>query len=486
MTFSFTSNLEQVAAAFHLPGIAVAAVQQGRVVYSVGFGYRNLADRQPFTTDTLCLIASATKSFTATLAGCLVDQGVIDWTTPVREYMPHFRMVDEYATNAITLEDMFCHRSGLPWHENLLAHGVGRELSDTGREFRADLLKRLAYFDPSTPFRTHFQYQDIVYTCGGAVLEHVMDEAYEVLVDRYLLQPLGMVDSTFARSVARMSCKLATGYASVDGEWHTIPFCDTRDIAPCAGLYSSVDEMTTWLQLQLNRGRAGTKQIVSEESLDWIHRPHMVTPERSDALGGRLTTYGQGWQQSVLHGRMVIAHGGSFNGYRTFMGFVPDADIAAVVMTNLNLTDGVTAAGMVVLDELLGVEMIDARIAHYQRRSQMFSDRDAQTKRDFEVGRNLSNPPAHPLHAYEGAYSHPGYGTFTVELRQDLLYQTYDGRAFPLAPYDGETLAGSFQSTENRLLDMTFTFEADGHGQMSAVRVPIVPDIPTPRFVKER
>jgi CubicO group peptidase (beta-lactamase class C family) len=479
------SKLQQVIEAFYLPGMAVVVVQQGEVSFSQGFGYANLEAEQPFTEDTLCLVASVTKSFTAGLMGCLVDRGLIEWTKPVRDYIPHFRMVDEFATKKITLEDMLCHRSGLPWHENLLAHGVGRELSDSGRAYRAELLRRLAHFEPSTSFRSHFQYQDIVYTCAGAVLEHVTDRVYEALVGRYLLQPLGMRLSTFDRGEARESGRLAQGYGLIEDKVQSIPFCDTRYIAPAAGLYSSAREMAQWLKLQLSRGRFENEQILSEETLAWLHRPHMLVTNTAGP-GGEVITYGQGWFQSNTQGHPIVYHGGSFNGHRAFVGFAPEKEAGVIVFTNLNLTEGAPAAGMIVLDHLLEIEAADQRIAYYQKRSQWFRDRERQEARQFEEGRNRLNPPPNNLSEYQGNYWHPGYGMFTIVLQQDTLYQTYEGRSYPLVPYNGNTFASSFQSTENHLLNMTFTFESDSQGSVVALRVPLIPDIPMPRFIKEK
>ncbi len=104
---------------------------------------------------------------------------------------------------------------------------------------------------------------------------------------------------------------------------------------------------------------------------------------------------------------------------------------------------------------------------------------------EFAEGRNLQNPPAHNLRQYQGHYVHPGYGEFTIALEQDALYQTHEGRTYPLVPYNGETFTSRFQSTENRLLDMTFTFESEQESVV-AVCVPLIPDIPTPRFVKAK
>ncbi|MEN9221445.1 MAG: serine hydrolase domain-containing protein, partial [Thermostichus sp. BF3_bins_97] len=244
------ADLVQVFEAFQLPGLAVAVLANGEIS-QFEFGYRDLATQEPFTCNTLCLVASTTKSFTAGLAGSLVDNGQVGWQEPVRHYWPELRLLDEEATRLMTLTDMLCHRTGLPYHENLLAEGVGRDLPGSGRDYRQKLLKRLAYFDPSQPFRTEFQYQDIVYTCAGALLEILTDRDYEDLIQEHWLDPLGMVDSTFSRREALATGRLAQGYGWVEGEIQPIPHCDTRYIAPSAGLYSTASDLMRWLQLHL-------------------------------------------------------------------------------------------------------------------------------------------------------------------------------------------------------------------------------------------
>lgn len=161
-------QVEQLRHQWNVPGVALAIVRDGDVVFIEGFGVRDIEKESPFTPDTLIRAASTTKSFTAALVGQLVDESVVEWDRPVREYHPDFQMVDTFATAEMTLEDMMCHRSGLPYHENLLVAGVGRDLTGSPRGFRENLIRRLRFFEPSHAFRTHFQYQDVVFTAAFA------------------------------------------------------------------------------------------------------------------------------------------------------------------------------------------------------------------------------------------------------------------------------------------------------------------------------
>jgi CubicO group peptidase (beta-lactamase class C family) len=469
------ADLAQVFSAFHLPGLAVAVLVDGEV-YQFEFGYRDLDRQEPFTCDTLCLVASTTKSFTAGLAGILVDAGQVSWQQPVRHYWPELRLVDEEAAQFMTLTDMLCHRTGLPYHENLLAEGVGRDLPGRGRDYRQQLLKRLAFFAPSRPF--------IVFTCAGALLESVTDRDYEDLIQEHWLDPLGMADSTFSRQAALASGRLAQGYGWGEGTIQAIPHCDTRYIAPSAGLYSTATDLMRWLQLQLAGGVLGGKPLISLASLKWIHRPHMAIGAAVSLVGGGLATYGLGWVQSQMGSELMLSHGGSFNGYRTTMAFIPARRLAVAVLTNLNVSNANTVGALVVMDRLLGQPQVGSRIAYGQAVAAQFTQQAAAAEQAFWAGRDPNALPQHPLANYVGQFQHPGYSTFTIRQTEDCLWQTYDDRTYPLEPFHGETFSTRFQSTEDRLLHLTLSFETDADGKVTAVRIPIVEDIAPPRFVR--
>src|SRR5580693_5136122 len=131
-------------------GFAIAIVEDGKVILSNGYGLRDVKKNLPVTEKTLFAIGSATKSFTVTVLGTLVDQGKLDWDKPVRDYLPDFRLMDLVATERMTPRDLVTHRSGLPGHDRMwLSSGLSRQ----------EIYERLRYLEPSKDFRTTYQYQ---------------------------------------------------------------------------------------------------------------------------------------------------------------------------------------------------------------------------------------------------------------------------------------------------------------------------------------
>ena len=135
---SIDSVIEQELKTFQVPGVAVAVVVGDEVVLSKGYGLRDVEKKLPMAAETQMPIASVTKQFTVAALGTLVRQGKLDWDKPVREYLPDFRMHNEYATSHITPRDLVTHRSGLPRHD---AIWYGTDLSSGADLSSAALLR---------------------------------------------------------------------------------------------------------------------------------------------------------------------------------------------------------------------------------------------------------------------------------------------------------------------------------------------------------
>ena len=102
---------------WHAAGVTIAVVEKNKVVYTGGFGYRDLDKKFPVTENTLFAIGSCTKAFTASMLGMLQKDGKVDFDKPVRNYLPELKFQNEYTNDHCTLRDMMCHRTGLPRHD---------------------------------------------------------------------------------------------------------------------------------------------------------------------------------------------------------------------------------------------------------------------------------------------------------------------------------------------------------------------------------
>ena len=105
--------VENTLKSFNVPGIAVAIVKDGKVVLSKGYGIKSILTKEKVDANTLFGIASNSKAFTTAALAMLVDEKKLNWDDKVIQYLPDFKMYNEYVTNEFTIRDLVTHRSGL-------------------------------------------------------------------------------------------------------------------------------------------------------------------------------------------------------------------------------------------------------------------------------------------------------------------------------------------------------------------------------------
>jgi len=146
----------------HLPGLAMAVVDNGQVVYRHAEGARGDGGR--IDQDTLFKIASNSKAMTAALLARLVQQGKLRWEDPVRRHLPGFRMHDAWVGEQMQVRDLLIHNSGLG-----LGAGDLMLWPEPNTFTRADIIAGLAHLKPVSSFRSHYAYDNLMYVVAGEV-----------------------------------------------------------------------------------------------------------------------------------------------------------------------------------------------------------------------------------------------------------------------------------------------------------------------------
>lgn len=464
----FDDVVRSTMATWHVPGLSIAIVKDDAVVYSQGFGRREVGADLGVTPRTLFPIASCTKAFTATALGILVDEGTIDWDTPVRHYLPDFRLFDASAGERITPRDLLTHRSGLPRHDLLWYH---TPLS------RAELVARLRWLEPSLDLRTGYQYNNLMFMVAGYLVEAVTGQTWEDFTRERVFAPLGMIHTLFSTVEARATTDFAVPHQETDGRVTSIPFYDVQGaVAPAGAIVSCVEDLSSWVRLQLARGRFGGRDVISAAQLNQIHTPQMVTPGAGKyAEIPNVASYALGWQVQVYRGQTIITHTGGINGFSSRVAFLPEHRVGVAILTNLGaaaLTH--TAVAYNVFDRLLGLEPIPWN-ERFQAEWDAWKGAESAKKATDAAERSRDARPSHPLVSYVGAYEHPGYGSVVVVADGDNLRATYNGLALPLNHVHYDIFDTHVPYWEERL---TFNFATDIRGEIASVAIPMEPSVP--------
>jgi CubicO group peptidase (beta-lactamase class C family) len=472
----FDAVIDKAIKDFKVPGLAIAVVKDGEVIYAKGFGQRNLEKHLPVTPRTLFAIGSCTKAFTTFVMGKLVEEGQLDWDTPMRTYIPGFRMSDPIATEAITPRDLVTHRCGLPRHDM-----VWYNSKLTGK----DLIGRLAHFEASEPFRSKFQYNNMMFLVAGHLIERIEGRPWETAVRKRIFEPLGMTSSNFSVLDSQKADDFATPYDEQEGKVRAIPFRDITNVGPAGSINSNVLDMARWVAVQTHGGKLGGQSIISPTVLAELHTPQMSLGVPSDKKEISAPSYALGWMVDTYRGHRRVHHGGGIDGFTSDTCLFPDDGMGMIVLTNQN---GTPLPGLLVrqaADRLLGLAPIDWLTEGLDRRTKSL-DAAKEAKKKKESARRSGTNPGHPLEEYAGDYEHPGYGLLEILLHDGQLVSRYNGIEAPLEHWHFEVFNAPKATNDPALdeLNRKLQFQTDFKGYVDGVLVPMEPSVKPILFVK--
>ncbi|MCL2008093.1 MAG: serine hydrolase [Treponema sp.] len=406
-------------AELNVPGIAVGVVKDGALVYQKGFGFRDVENKLPVEPATVYPLASTTKAMTAVCAAILKDEKKLDFRTPIINYIPEFRMFDDYATKNLCLRDMFSHNSGLPRHD-FAWYGVNGTL--------AEFVEKIRYLKPNKPFRTLFEYNNFMFATAGYVIEKVSGKTWHEFIKERLFTPLGMKDSSTTIAGIEATANKAFPYKeNKDGSLEKMPFRNFDGMGGAGTGNSSVVDMSKWLIMNLSGGKFEGKQIVAEATLKELHTPVTVSiPPLPPMPEIPISTYGYGWNAIPFRGKFAQVHTGGIDGISTFVGMMPGENLGVVVLTNSGGQVMNTAIGYVIFDEVMGLPFFDWATRIKERNDKLNEGINEMNNKVIAI-RKPDSKPTHELKNYAGTYEHKGYGKVTV---------TYDSEKGLIAAYN--------------------------------------------------
>lgn len=317
--------LETERRASGIPGLALAAVQDGQVAHVRGFGHDGRGNA--VTGDTLFPIGSLTKSFTALLVRQMIDAGLIDADAPVQRYLPWFRVADADASPRITVRHLLTQTSGFSRSDGL------QPLLQGSRANTRELARSLAAVSLNRPVGSSFEYSNLNFVILGAILEELSGRSYADLVRAQVFDPLGMNRSrtTFAGADATQLHRIWFGY----------PVAYDQPAAPgfiaTGNLTSSAHDMARYIAMILGRGATPGGRVVSADGVERMLAPSSP-PGRSRLMSMDFQfRYGEGWFVGPF-GSATDArwHLGSLPSFTAWMVLLPETRQAVVLLINAN------------------------------------------------------------------------------------------------------------------------------------------------------
>jgi CubicO group peptidase (beta-lactamase class C family) len=319
----------QSARALEVPGVGLAFIDHGKVVWEGGIGVRALGSPEPVDAHTKFMIASNTKGMSTLLLSVLADEGKLRWDQRVVDLYPSFRLGDDATTHATLVRHLVCACTGLPRKDYSFI------LADPGEPPTATF-DRLAQTQPTSKFGELYQYSNLLAAAagylGGSLAYPGMElgAAYDKAMQTRIFGPLGMHDTTFDFKVGESGDWARPHGYDVDGQMVVMSNSFNHLITPyrpAGGAWSSAADMARYVELELGKGvMPDGRRIVSEANI--------LERRRHGVSIGEDAWYGMGLMERMVSGVRVVTHGGTLQGFHSTFYVLPDAGIGAVILTN--------------------------------------------------------------------------------------------------------------------------------------------------------
>jgi CubicO group peptidase (beta-lactamase class C family) len=402
---------------WHAPAVTIAVVEKNKVVYTGGFGYRDLEKKLPVTENTLFAIGSCTKAFTASMIGMLQQEEKLDIDKPVRNYLPELKFYNEYTNNHATLRDMMTHRTGLPRHDFSWYGSTAT---------RNELLERIQYLEPSAELREKYQYNNFMFLAQGVVIEKLTGKPWEQNLRERILIPLGMSRTVMSIAELEKSGDRSPAFSvKNDSIVNIIPYRNTDAIGPAGSINSCSKDMAHWLIAWINNGKFNGKTIIPASFRNQAIVPQMVTggglpgPEHPDI---HLSGYGFAWGLASYRGHYRVEHGGGIDGFLTTTSFFPSDSIGIFVSSSQN--DVSIVIRNFIADRMLKLPYFN----WYKQQFDLAQKAKAAPKQPNadSIQQKLNTKPNHERSEYAATYTSKGYGDVKIFLQNDTLWVDYN------------------------------------------------------------
>jgi len=405
---------------FDVPGIAVGIVKDGKVLLAKGYGVNNILTGEKTDANTLFGIASNSKAFTTTALAMLVDQGRLSWDDKVTKFIPEFRMYDDYVTREFTIRDLLTHRSGL---------GLGAGdlmIWPDGHDFTPqDIIANIHFLKPVSAFRTKYDYDNLLYVIAGEVVHRVSGMPWDDFVAQRIMKPLGMMRSAPSWKTLKDTANAVSPHVPTDGKLKVVRRYTNTIFNSAAGIYTSVNDLSKWVALQLNDGMLpdGTP-LISKARHDEMWTPQTLMPLRpATPYKSLFKAYALGWQLQDFDGHLQVSHTGGLDGMVTQVLLIPDLKLGIIVLTNQQSGAAFMAISNTIKDAFMGRPLTDHVTTLKTERASKESDADKITGEVWAaVAQNEKSHVKVDKEKYVGIYKDPWFGQVTISVRKGKLY----------------------------------------------------------------
>ena len=405
---SLDSYIERGMKEWKIPGLAIVIVKDGKVVVRKGYGMTATGEGIPVDENTLFFIASNSKLFTGTAIAHLEYKGKLSLNDKITKYYPDYKLYEKTSTELVTIKDMLTHRIGTKTFQGDFTFW-NSTLS------RLEVMKRMRFLKPINPFRQDYGYCNSCFLTAGQIIPKVTGKQWEEYITDSILNPLQMKNSyALSDGIQYRHKNIAKPYTtSYTGSLNEVPYDKWDNLAPAASIVSNVNDLTNWLQFQLDSGRYNGVRILPWAVLQKTRDVNIITSSRKSSLYPiHFRGYGLGLFSADYNGKQIFWHTGGAAGMVSNVCFVPEEKLGIAILTNNDNQNFFECLRYQVLDTYLGVPYINRSQQQLTGFNKELEDQVNEIR--GWISRTTKDKIPLGLKSYTGTYNNPLYGSLKM------------------------------------------------------------------------
>ncbi|PWT79210.1 MAG: serine hydrolase [Bacteroidetes bacterium] len=414
ITDSLDSFISRGMKNWQIPGLSICVIKDGKIVVMKGYGVKKIGGDEKVNENTLFMIGSNSKIFTATLLALLHYENKLSLDDKVTKWIPEFKLDNKAAGEQAIIRDLLCHRIGFRTFQGDFTYW-------TSDLTRSQVIEKMSHIKAAYPFRTTWGYTNAAFLTAGEIIPRAIGKSWEIFVKERIFDPLGM-NSTLAlsRDFPSASNK-AVPHTFQDGQLISIPYCQIDNLAPAGSISSSVYDMSKWIMTQLGNGKWNGVQVIPASVIAETRKPHSIQDSVENLFNhAHFLLYGLGLELTDYEGKEIISHTGGVNGFVSSVTMIPEEKLGIVVLTNTDENKLYQSVKWEIIDAYLKVPFRNYDSAYLSNYSLRKSDNDRKNKQwSDSASLQLKTPLA--LSAYTGNYFNEVYGNMKVVMEDGEL-----------------------------------------------------------------
>jgi CubicO group peptidase (beta-lactamase class C family) len=399
---------------WEIPGVSVCIVKNGKIVMMKGYGVKDYDTREKVDENTLFMIGSNSKAFTATAIAMLDADKKLSLDDKVTKWIPEFKLDNKAAGEQAIIRDLLCHRIGFKTFQGDFTYWT----SDLSRK---EVIEKMGHIKAMYPFRTKWGYTNAAFLTAGEIIPKVTGMQWEDFIKSKIFDPLEMKNTLALSKDFPLAANKCSPYTMAEGKLVKIPFCSIDNLAPAGSIGSSVNDMSHWVMMQLDNGKYNGNQVVPASAIAQTRTPASIIGNGRVLYNeGHFSLYGLGWQLQEYCGRKIVSHTGGVNGFVTSVTLIPEEKLGIIVFTNTDQNSFYEALKWDIMDAYFDKPYRNYSKVYYSFFKQQFDDEQKNDKlKKDTVAMQLKTDLS--LAAYTGNYFNDVYGNMKVVLENGEL-----------------------------------------------------------------